>query len=632
MPRMSRRMRVLLSAFACEPHKGSEPEVGWQWAMQMARFHDVTVLTQSKNRAGIESALKSLGGKRPEPHFIYFDLPKWLQRLRKYSLGLRVYYVLWQKWAREEVRRKHLENPFDLLHHVTFAAFRYPAVIWGHGVPCIWGPVGGIESIPTPLLPWTHPVSFVEEVFRNFSNLMQAAPYHDLPKRAAASDTVLVSTLEMQNSLAALDIPSRLMPTIGLETRELTWQSHRPSEGPLRLLFVGKIITLKGIDLALKALGASDTDATLTVIGTGNFLSAAQRLVKKLRLEKRVTFRGQLTREQVLNAYSEFDLMLFPSLHDTGGYAVIEAMFNELPVICLDCGGPAVAVQPGCGIRVPIGPRRRVIAGLADGIRLYDRDRGTLLIHGQAARQSILKNYDWDQKGEQMREVYEETLTQATEQSPAIPKHVRTALAARRLVSFKGSLVATALLLLVGMIGFLSLNHLKNQADLIVNDTLPGLSYSGEANAYIVDASRTLLFVTDKDAGRRRQIQNEIDAIGARTTKYLALYRSQIFDEEDRTNFEHLIEVRGKYVEIREQVLNLAAAGREKEALIVYNESLMPMHAEVKEAADKLFEYNMKQGQLRGQRIMRFCTITQIVLGAASVAVFALGFFFGLFK
>src|SRR6185437_13826474 len=90
MPRMSRRMRVLLSAFACEPHKGSEPEVGWQWAMQMARFHDVTVLTQSKNRAGIESALKSLGGKRPEPHFIYFDLPKWLQRLRKYSLGLRV--------------------------------------------------------------------------------------------------------------------------------------------------------------------------------------------------------------------------------------------------------------------------------------------------------------------------------------------------------------------------------------------------------------------------------------------------------------------------------------------------------------------------------------------------------------
>ena len=37
MVSMSRRLQVLLSAFACEPEKGSEPEVGWQWALQMVR-------------------------------------------------------------------------------------------------------------------------------------------------------------------------------------------------------------------------------------------------------------------------------------------------------------------------------------------------------------------------------------------------------------------------------------------------------------------------------------------------------------------------------------------------------------------------------------------------------------------
>src|SRR5690242_902370 len=110
---MLRRKRVLLSAFACEPYKGSEPEVGWQWALQMARFHDVTVLTQSKNRPAIEAALKSRGAGHPEPQFIYFDLPRWLQGLRKLGLGLRIYYVLWQKWARAEVRRLHAESPFD---------------------------------------------------------------------------------------------------------------------------------------------------------------------------------------------------------------------------------------------------------------------------------------------------------------------------------------------------------------------------------------------------------------------------------------------------------------------------------------------------------------------------------------
>src|SRR6185437_13379911 len=199
-----------------------------------------------------------------QPKFIYFDLPLWLQRLRKFPLGLRIYYVIWQRWARAEVQRLNGEEPFDLLHHVTFAAFRYPAVIWGQDVPCIWGPVGSIESIPTELLPWGHPASFIEEVLRNLSNLIQAAPYNDLPKRAAASDLVLVSTKEMQERLAKLSLASQLMPTIGLQTADLPFKPRRHSEGPLRLVFVGKLITLKGIDLALRALHTSGTDATLT--------------------------------------------------------------------------------------------------------------------------------------------------------------------------------------------------------------------------------------------------------------------------------------------------------------------------------------------------------------------------------
>jgi glycosyltransferase involved in cell wall biosynthesis len=416
---MSSRKRVLISAFACEPHKGSEPEVGWQWARQMARFHEVTVLTQSMYREGVENELKRMGDQ-PKPHFLYFDLPKWLQGMRKFSVGLRLYYVLWQKKARAVVEREHRKNPFALLHHVTFAAFRYPAVIWGHGIPCIWGPVGGIESIPTPLLPWKHPVFFLLEVFRNFSNVIQAAPYNELPKRAAASDTVLVSTVEMQKTLARLGFTSQLIPTIGLETRDLPYQSHRQSTGPLRLLYVGKIISLKGIDLALEALSLSGTDATLTLIGTGNYLPAVLRCVKKFGLKDRVTLRGKLPREQVLALYPTFDAMIFPSLHDTGGFAVIEAMFNELPVICLDCGGPAVAVRDGCGIRVPVESRKSVIEDLAAAIRFYDRDRGALLTHGKMAREAILEHYDWDKKGDQMNNIYKETLARAGRQPQKI--------------------------------------------------------------------------------------------------------------------------------------------------------------------------------------------------------------------
>jgi glycosyltransferase involved in cell wall biosynthesis len=54
-----------------------------------------------------------------------------------------------------------------------------------------------------------------------------------------------------------------------------------------------------------------------------------------------------------------------------------------------------------------------VIEDLAAGIRRYDQDRQLLLSHGQAARRSILENYDWEKKGNQMKEVYEEIFKRA---------------------------------------------------------------------------------------------------------------------------------------------------------------------------------------------------------------------------
>ena len=52
-----RRLRVLVSAYACEPAKGSEPGVGWRIAREMARYHEVWVLTRTNNRPSIAAAL-----------------------------------------------------------------------------------------------------------------------------------------------------------------------------------------------------------------------------------------------------------------------------------------------------------------------------------------------------------------------------------------------------------------------------------------------------------------------------------------------------------------------------------------------------------------------------------------------
>ena len=47
-------MNILLSAYACEPNKGSEPGVGWSLAIEMSKHHNVWVITRDNNKSAIE--------------------------------------------------------------------------------------------------------------------------------------------------------------------------------------------------------------------------------------------------------------------------------------------------------------------------------------------------------------------------------------------------------------------------------------------------------------------------------------------------------------------------------------------------------------------------------------------------
>jgi len=188
------------------------------------------------------------------------------------------------------------------------------------------------------------------------------------------------------------------------------------------------------------------------------------------------------------------------------------------------------------------------------------------------------------------------------------------------------------ILLLAGGLGYVSVSRLKRHAELIVNDTLPGLSFGGQANAYLADASRTLLLIVTEDPVRRQEIREEIQALSQRTSGYLEKYKNSIFEPEDQANYQALLKERADYLQIRERVVELALAGKKEAALALYNEAMVPAHKLVKNAGDKIFEYNMRQGAARGRSIMAMCTATQIIVAVVSVLIFMAGFFIGLFK
>src|SRR5690348_9180720 len=114
-------MKVLVSAYACEPGGGSEPGIGWNWARQSSRFDETWVITRSNNRARIEQHLVAESLSRL--NFVYYDTPRFTRFWKKGQRGIHAYYYLWQAGAYFVARKLHRQIGFDRAHHVTLGAY-----------------------------------------------------------------------------------------------------------------------------------------------------------------------------------------------------------------------------------------------------------------------------------------------------------------------------------------------------------------------------------------------------------------------------------------------------------------------------------------------------------------------------
>lgn len=107
-----------------------------------------------------------------------------------------------------------------------------------------------------------------------------------------------------------------------------------------KLLFVGRLVETKGIDLLLDALcKLKMKDYTLTIVGDGADEEKLQKQVQALGLEKNVVFAGFHEGEELRAYYRENDIMVFPSRRETFGLVVLEAMCHSMPVICSKYAG-----------------------------------------------------------------------------------------------------------------------------------------------------------------------------------------------------------------------------------------------------------------------------------------------------
>jgi len=402
---------ILMSAYAVNPYKGSEDGMGWNFICQAARYNKVIAVTRENN----ESSIRKYMQEQPNPaydniRFIYFDLPYWMRFWKRGSRGALLYYYMWQLALPKFIRKSRCR--FDITHNLNFHNDWTPSRLWTLGKPFVWGPVGHHPRIPHEFTLGYYGIRdyFTEKIKWGVKKIFWLAdPF--LKSTLSHADAIIAMNKSVEKVLNLKNKNVHILPSVGSESL------HTESEfipGKFHVLSIGRFVPLKGFDVTVKSFSSfyhnlepeERKDIRLTLVGKGPSKKILQTLVKNEGISHVVDFIDWLDRDQLKKYYSESSVFLFPS-HEGAGMVVAEAMSCGLPVICFDNSGPGEFVDDTCGMRVPYGNYHSCVRKFSSALSRLFRNRDLVESLSAGAIKRFSQHFDWNAKGEQLRQVYE---------------------------------------------------------------------------------------------------------------------------------------------------------------------------------------------------------------------------------
>ncbi|MFL6124121.1 glycosyltransferase [Actinophytocola sp.] len=180
---------------------------------------------------------------------------------------------------------------------------------------------------------------------------------------ATLVDTVVCTSAYGEGEFADLPVPLRRIP-LGVDLDTFAPRRSAPPPEVVRLVYAGRLSHEKNprpVIGAVRHLAGSGVLVRLDVYGEGPEHAALRRSARGLPVE----FHGHVSDRAVLaRALSAADVAFAPSLAETFGLSILEAMACGTPVVTSVTGGAPELLAPGAGVAVPATPE-----GLADGVR-----------------------------------------------------------------------------------------------------------------------------------------------------------------------------------------------------------------------------------------------------------------------
>jgi glycosyltransferase involved in cell wall biosynthesis len=221
------------------------------------------------------------------------------------------------------------------------------------------------------------------------------------------SDAVLVNSTAVSTEIILRNLPTGELFVVpnGVDLARFV----PPDHGTVRhqVLYVGRLVPQKGVDVLLRAFGAvlhRQPDTALVIVGDGEQRLYLERLARFLGLRQHVEFLGWRSTDEVANLYQSSAVTCVPSIYEPFGLVALEAMASGCPVVVTRVGGLAeIVADDTAGLMVEPGDH----LDLASAIAALVSDSARARAMGLAARRRATQ-FNWTVIAEQTRHLYDE--------------------------------------------------------------------------------------------------------------------------------------------------------------------------------------------------------------------------------
>jgi glycosyltransferase involved in cell wall biosynthesis len=404
-------VRILLSAYACDPGKGSEAGNGWNWAVHLAKNgHEVWVFT-GNHRDDHPRRLRHSVGLR-NLHILELPIPRWGSLFLHGIPGVYIHYLLWLRQSHKAARKLLALQSIDLVHHVTWGSLFFGSPLWRNGIPFVLGPVGGAQTPPRSLTRYLgddqrreHLRSTAVRFGMRFNPLARQAARHASIVFATNSETAQVARgigARSVHLLADTAVPPELLnrERRALQATETT-----------TVLWIARLYPNKGLLLALDALSRIEPDVkwSCVIAGDGPQSGKVQAWIRKFGVSDRTRWIGEVSWQDIGRVYAQADVLLFTSLRDSSGAQLYEAAAHGLPIVALDHHGVTDLMPDGVAAKVPVGDPDETAQGLARALEALARDPMKRRVMSEAAFRFALDN-TWEVRVKEAYEIIESSL------------------------------------------------------------------------------------------------------------------------------------------------------------------------------------------------------------------------------